>query len=75
MDENASSVKLSSVIFWIVDKFVSNKKYYYWWIYWREKRAKKIIRFIPSVFLSGSLSYNWQKYRMQFRRWLFKNIF
>jgi len=38
-------------------------------------RQKQIIWFILSIFLSGNLSYNWQKYHMQFHQWLFKNIF
>jgi len=33
-------------------------------------RQKKFTYFILSVFPSGSLSYNQQKYCMQFRRWL-----
>ena len=41
----------------------------------KKVRQKQIICFILLIFLSGSLSYNWQKYHMQFRQWLFKNIF
>jgi hypothetical protein len=52
-----------------VGKFVGNKKNIITNEFTIGKSTlKKIIRFIPLVFPSGSLSYNKKKYRMKFHR-------
>ena len=47
-------------------EFVGNKKILLLMDLLTGKARKKIIHFILSVFPSGSLSYNQQKYRIQF---------
>jgi hypothetical protein len=56
-------------VIYFVGKFIGNKKNIITNEFIAGKSTlKKIIRFIPLVFLSGSLSYNKKKYRMKFRR-------